>query len=93
MKKPCSLPTETARTASAKTNAGVVWVLISSVFAASALLPLPDSSGRVAHLPSFCLFYTLTGLPCPGLRSDPVVCLPGPRDNGASRCIGIHSAH
>lgn len=27
---------------------------------------MPDSQGRIAHLPSFCPFYNLTGLPCPG---------------------------
>jgi len=49
-----------------RTNAGLVWALLSAVFAASVLLPLPASGGRIAHLPSVCLFYQLTGLPCPG---------------------------
>lgn len=54
---------ETAR----KTNAGVIWLLLSAVFAASALLPLPHgTSGQIGSLPSICLFYHLTGLPCPG---------------------------
>ncbi|MGI4789608.1 MAG: DUF2752 domain-containing protein [Janthinobacterium lividum] len=47
-------------------NAMSVWLLLSGVFAASLLLPLPASTGRIAHLPSICLFYNLTGLPCPG---------------------------
>jgi hypothetical protein len=49
-----------------RTNAGVIWALLSAVFAASLLLPLPASTGKIAHLPSVCLFYNLTGLPCPG---------------------------
>lgn len=57
------MPENTVR----KTNAGVGWLLLSAVFAASLLLPLPHgSSGRIGHLPSICLFYHLTGLPCPG---------------------------
>ena len=52
---------------SQRANAGIICLLLSGVFAASALLPLPASStGRIAHLPSVCLFYHLTGLPCPG---------------------------
>ena len=48
-------------------NAGVLWLLLSGVFAASLLLPLPaPATGKIAHLPSVCLFYNLTGLPCPG---------------------------
>jgi hypothetical protein len=49
-----------------RTNAGTICLLLSGVFAASILLPLPASNGRIAHLPSVCLFYNLTGLPCPG---------------------------
>ena len=47
-------------------NAGAVWLLLSAVFAAGFLLPFPSSTGRIAGLPSVCLFYHLTGLPCPG---------------------------
>ena len=50
----------------ARTNAGAVWTLLSVIFAASVLLPLPTADGRVGHLPSICVFYNLTGLPCPG---------------------------
>ena len=51
----------------AKTNAGAMFLLLSGVFAASALLPLPcGAGGQIGHLPSICLFYHLTGLPCPG---------------------------
>ena len=50
-----------------RANAGAVCLLLLGVFAASVLLPLPAAStGQIAHLPSVCLFYTLTGLPCPG---------------------------
>jgi hypothetical protein len=50
-----------------RTNAGTIWLLLSGVFAASVLLPLPASAtGQIGHLPSVCLFYNLTGLPCPG---------------------------
>jgi len=47
-------------------NAGALFGLISAVFAASALLPLPAANGQVAHIPAFCPFYRMTGLPCPG---------------------------
>lgn len=50
----------------ARTNAGSVWATLTSVFAASVLLPLPTATGQIAHLPSICPFYNLTGLPCPG---------------------------
>lgn len=51
----------------AKTNAGAMFLLLSGVFAASVLLPLPRGrGGQIGHLPSICLFYHLTGLPCPG---------------------------
>ena len=50
-----------------KTNAGVIWLLLSAVFAASALLPLPHgANAQIGTLPPLCLFYHLTGLPCPG---------------------------
>ncbi len=48
-------------------DAGAACLLLSGVFAASIGLPLPSSAtGQIAHLPSVCLFYNLTGLPCPG---------------------------
>ncbi|BDI32962.1 hypothetical protein CCAX7_50130 [Capsulimonas corticalis] len=37
-----------------------------AVLALSVLLPLPDTTGRILHIPSICPFYQLTGLPCPG---------------------------
>ena len=49
-----------------RADAGRLFALLSAVFAASALLPLPGPGGRIAHLPTVCPFYTLTGLPCPG---------------------------
>jgi len=53
--------------AARKTNAGAVWLLLSALFAASVLLPLPHgTNGQIGCLPSLCLFYHLTGLPCPG---------------------------
>ncbi len=39
---------------------------LTGILALSALLPLPGADGRIAHLPSLCPFYALTGLPCPG---------------------------
>lgn len=38
----------------------------SGVLGLSVLLPLPNASGLVAHIPAFCPFYLLSGLPCPG---------------------------
>ncbi len=51
---------------SLRTNAAVVWGVLTGMFAASVWLPVPGRDGRIAHLPSFCPFYILTGLPCPG---------------------------
>jgi len=51
---------------SARTHAAQVWGVLTALFVAAILLPLPGRDGRIAHLPSFCPFYTLTGLPCPG---------------------------
>lgn len=63
--------------AARKTNAGMVFLLLSGVLAASVLLPLPHGAGgQIGHLPSICLFYHLTGLPCPGCGlSRSFVCL------------------
>ena len=53
--------------AEARAAAGTLWALLSGVFAASLRLPLPSpGTGQIGHLPSVCLFYNLTGLPCPG---------------------------
>ena len=50
-----------------RANAAAMFLLLSVIFTASVLLPLPASpNGQIAHLPSVCLFYHLTGLPCPG---------------------------
>jgi hypothetical protein len=38
----------------------------SALLLASVLLPPPGRDGRIAHVPAFCPFYLLTGLPCPG---------------------------
>ncbi len=39
---------------------------LGAVLAASVVLPLPAGDGRIAHLPTVCPFYRITGLPCPG---------------------------
>jgi len=39
---------------------------LSAILALSVGLPLPGRDGRIAHLPTVCPFYALTGLPCPG---------------------------
>ena len=44
----------------------LAFVSLSLVLGLSLVLPLPDASGQVAHLPALCPFYILTGLPCPG---------------------------
>ena len=44
----------------------ITWGALSTVLALSVLLPMPGRDGRIAHLPTVCPFYTLTGLPCPG---------------------------
>ena len=50
-----------------KTNAGAAFLLLSGIFTASILLPVPrGQGGQIGHLPPLCLFYHLTGLPCPG---------------------------
>ncbi len=40
--------------------------MLSAMLVLSVLLPLPGADGRIAGLPSVCLFYHLTGQPCPG---------------------------
>ena len=47
-------------------SARTAFVGLSLILSASVLLPLPDARGQIAHLPSICPFYNLTGLPCPG---------------------------
>ena len=47
-------------------HAAAISVTLSGIFVASLLLPLPGSDGSIAHLPSLCPFYNITGLPCPG---------------------------
>jgi len=49
-----------------RNNAAIAECLLTALFAACFLLPTPGSDGRIAHLPSVCPFYNLTGLPCPG---------------------------
>ena len=49
-----------------RTYALFVWALLTAVLVLSVLLPQPGADGRIAGLPSVCLFYHLTGLPCPG---------------------------
>ena len=36
------------------------------VFSAAAILPGPGNDGRILGMPSVCVFYEVTGLPCPG---------------------------
>ena len=43
-----------------------MFVGLSAVLAASVILPTPGGDGRIGHVPDFCPFYRLTGLPCPG---------------------------
>ena len=58
---------ENMTSAEKRASAGTLWGLLTGVFAASILLPLPASpNDQIAHLPSVCVFYNLTGLPCPG---------------------------
>ena len=47
-------------------HAAAIFATVTGIFAASLLLPLPGSDGSIAHLPSLCPFYNITGLPCPG---------------------------
>ncbi len=42
------------------------FLALSGILALSILLPMPKGDGRIAHLPTVCPFYLLTGLPCPG---------------------------
>lgn len=49
---------------------------VSGILALSVLLPLPGADRRIAHLPTVCPFYTITGLPCPGCGlTRALVCL------------------
>lgn len=67
-----------------KHTARTTFLGLTALFAASVLLPLPGSDGRIAHLPSFCPFHTMTGLPCPGCGlTRAFVCL-GHRQFGQS---------
>jgi hypothetical protein len=50
---------------SAGTNARDVLIVTSVMLAGSFLLPSPDRAGQILRLPSPCLFYHMTGLPCP----------------------------
>ena len=52
--------------AGGRSAAASLWCVLTAIFAASVLLPLPGRSGQIGHLPSICPFYNLTGLPCPG---------------------------
>ncbi len=61
-----SSPTPPQLGAGGRSAAGTLWVILTAVFTASSLLPLPGQNGQIAHLPSVCPFYNLTGLPCPG---------------------------
>jgi len=41
-------------------------IVLGGVLLASFLLPVPGADGRILGLPSVCVFYDVTGLPCPG---------------------------
>ena len=45
---------------------GFVLASLSTVLLLSVLVPLPGADGTLLHVPAFCPFYQLTGLPCPG---------------------------
>jgi hypothetical protein len=47
-------------------NSLALTFLYGAVLLGSVLLPIPAGDGRILGLPSICLFYDLTGLPCPG---------------------------
>jgi hypothetical protein len=49
-----------------RSQAAVGLTILTGIYAASTVLPMPQSDGRIMHLSSICLFYHLTGLPCPG---------------------------
>ena len=50
----------------ARANARTAWFVLTTILAASFLMPPPGHNGAIGHLPSVCPFYNLTGLPCPG---------------------------
>ena len=39
---------------------------LSALLLVSVALPPPGRDGSIGHVPAFCPFYRLTGLPCPG---------------------------
>ncbi|HEX5323853.1 MAG TPA: DUF2752 domain-containing protein [Capsulimonadaceae bacterium] len=47
-------------------RAALPFAFLSAVLMASVALPMPAQNGEIAHVPAFCPFYRLTGLPCPG---------------------------
>lgn len=47
------------------TNARDILIVTSVMLAGSFLLPPPDRAGQIFKMPSPCLFYHMTGLPCP----------------------------
>ena len=59
-------PMSKAQQSRRRADAGAVWMILTGILTASFLLPLPVKDGSIGHLPSICLFYNLTGLPCPG---------------------------
>ena len=46
-------------------NTRVAFTLLTATLGASMFLPTPGHDGRIMHLPSVCVFYHATGLPCP----------------------------
>jgi hypothetical protein len=48
-----------------RSNAQFALILLSITLVASVILPLPGHDGKIIHLPTICVFYHTTGLPCP----------------------------